>query len=364
MRLQVAGALVALAMTAGAAGAQVVEAGPLTLDFSGRAQVQFNTTSVDGEDLGLAEGPATTAFETRRIRFGTRFAYDEWLTGLVEADFAGGGARLTDGYIDARLADGFAVRAGQFKKPFGLIELTSSTQTLTIERSVRMRGLEDLLAAAGAVIGEEQYLLSEAMYVGRQVGVMVHGDLGPLGYAGGVFNGEGANERDVRSSKALAGRLTYGLAEPLVLGAGVSVQPTGQLDAAGDELHATAYSLDAEYGRFRGDGLHLMAELMLGDNPLLLVADEMPDMVGVQAVAAWFAPRSGGRVEGIEPLFRASWADPDTDVDSDAGLTLTPGLNLYFTGRNRFMVNGEVYLPSQDGLDAEYALVAQLQIYF
>lgn len=355
--------LAAGALLAGSgAQAQTVQAGGLELDLSGRVQAQFNTTSIGEGDL--EEAPAATVFETRRVRFGTRFDYDGWLTGTVEADFGGESALLTDGFIDVQLAEGFVVRAGQFKKPFGLIELTSSTQILTIERSARIRGLEDLLSEAGTVIGEEQWLLDEAMYVGRQIGVMAHGAVGRVGYAAGVFNGEGANAPDEEGSKAFAARLTYAVAAPLVLGAAFGSQPS-TIEPDGDEIQVEAFSVDAEYGTFRGEGLHLMAEAMVGENPLVLdVADGDPaTMAGAHIVAAWFVPREGGRVEGVEPVLRVSWGDPGGE-DDESGLLVTPGANLYFTGRNRFMVNGEVYLPSQQGLDPAYALVAQLQIYF
>ena len=86
-------------------------------------------------------------------------------------------------------------------------------------------------------------------------------------------------------------------------------------------------------------------------------------MVGAQAVAGWFAPRAG-RVEGVEPVLRVSWGDPDTGGASDEGLLVTPGVNLYFTGRNRLMLNGDVYVSAREGLEAQHALVAQLQVYF
>ncbi len=104
---------------------------------------------------------------------------------------------------------------------------------------------------------------------------------------------------------------------------------------------------------------------MFGDNPLLIgpLDPDPSTMLGGQVVAAWFAPRDG-RVEGVEPLLRLSWADPDTDADDDTGLLLTPGVNLYFSGRNRLMLNADVYVPSASDVDTEYGLVAQLQIYF
>ena len=359
MRRLLGGVMLLLAGT-GYAGAQEVQAGPLTLDFTGRAQIQLNTTSIGDDELGPDNGVAGAAFETRRIRFGTAFAYEDWVTGVLEVDFGGATAALTDAYIDVALAEAFAISAGQQKKPFGLFELTSNTKILTAERTARLRGLEDYL---GGVPGDAHTLLDENMYLGRDIGVIVHGAVGPVGYAAGVFNGSGPNTREALGSKAYAGRLTFGATEALVLGAALSRQPAGTPGTDGDELIGTAWAVDAELGAFREPGLHIMAEVMGGDDPLLTTAGAMPTMLGAQAAAAWFVPRTG-RVEGVEPVLRASWGDPDADADADEGLLVTPGINLYFTGRNRLMLNGDVYLPSGDGLDTQFGLVAQLQVYF
>lgn len=345
---------------AAGAGAQVVQAGPLTLDFTGRAQIQLNTTSIGDDELGPDNGIAGSAFETRRIRFGTEFEYEEWITGVLEVDFGGSTAALTDAYVDLALAEAFALSAGQQKKPFGLFELTSNTKILTIERTARLRGLEDYL---GGVPGEAHTLLEENMYLGRDIGVVVHGDLGRVGYAAGVFNGSGPNSREALGSKAYAGRLTLAAAEHLVVGAALSRQPAGRAAADGDELIGTAWAVDAELGAFRRPGLHVMAEVMGGDDPLSGAGGDAATMLGAQGAAAWFVPRRG-RIEGLEPLLRASWGDPDTEADGDEGLLVTPGVNLYFTGRNRLMLNGNIYVPSQDGLETQYGLLAQLQVYF
>jgi hypothetical protein len=351
--------LVLAAASASPAPAQSIRAGELELDLTGRVQFQFNSTSVDGDDV--AAPPAATAFETRRIRFGTNFRYGEWITGKVEADFAGSGAVLADGYVDLAVAGPLHVRAGQFKTPFGVFELESSTRIRTIERGLRIRGLTDVVG----VPGETQWLLGAAGHLGRQIGVVVHGEAGTLGYEAGVFNGEGANVRETEGSKAFAGRLTYGVLPSLVLGAAVSDQPTGLFDGADGaaEVRSRAVEVDASWGSFRAEGLHARAEWMLGENPLAGPVGTPATMTGVHALVSWFQPRAG-RVEGIEPVLRLSWADPDTGADGDDGMLVTPGLNLYFNGRNRLMVNGDVYLPGQDALDPELALVAQLQVYF
>ena len=337
-------------------GAQSVRVGELELELTGRVQVQLNSTSIDEAEIG--EDLPATAFAMRRARLGTGFAYGEWITGEVEADFAGTGASLTDAYIDLALTDGVSIQVGQFKKPFGLIELESSTKIRTVERGVRIRGLEELVGLPA----ETQYLLDETGYLGRQIGVMAHGGVGALGISAGVFNGEGANTRETKESKAYAARATYAALDLLELGAGVSVQPTGGFEGD-DELYGTAIEIDATWGEFRRPGLHAKAEWMRGENGLTATVTELPSMTGVHGLVAWFAP-TDGRVEGIEPVFRLSWADPNDEVDGDQGLLLTPGVNLYFNDRNRLMLNGDVYLPGRDDLDPVVGLIAQLQVYF
>lgn len=342
-----------LSGVAGAA-AQVVEAGPLVLDFSGRVQVQLNTTSVDAV-AGSAE-VAESAFELRRTRLGADFVFDGWLSGKLEAELTGPAARLTDAYIDVPLGAGVAVRAGQFKKPFGIIELESSTRTPMIERGVRIRGLPSVVD----VPGETQWLLEHSGYVGRDVGVMLRGGTGGVSLAAGVFNGEGANTREAAGTKAFALRAAYAIGAKLEVGGGLSVQPGSVAGEA--DVHGTVWGVDASWGGFRQEGLRVMAEAMVGDNPLTGLRQDAR-MRGAHAVASWFAPRQG-RVDGIEPLLRVSWADPDTGVESNEGALLTPGVNLYFGGGNRLMLNTEMYLPSGVKADPCYAAVAQLQIHF
>lgn len=344
----------------GGARAQGIRAGPAVLDFTGRAQLQLHTTSIGEAELGPERPVATLAFETRRVRFGVDLAFEEWITASIEAELAGAAPRLTDGFVDLALAESFALRAGQFKKPFGLFELTSNTTIPMVERAARLRGLGDYLATPA---GDPHFLLAAGGYVGRDIGVMAHGAAGRIGYAAGIFNGSGPNAREQLGSKAVAARVTLLAAERLTLGAGVSRQPTALPGAGGEELVGTAWSVDASYGAFRAPGPRVMAELMRGDDPLLAAAGALPPMLGVHAAAGWFVPRTG-RVEGLEPALRLAWGDPDRGRADDEGLLVTPGVNFYFTGRNRLMVNADFYLPAQDALEMQYGLVAQLQVHF
>ncbi len=371
-----AAAVILMVAMPGPASAQAIDAGPFKLDFTGRVQTQFNTTSVDEDDIGEPIGWST--FETRRVRLGIQVEYGDWMTGKLEPDFALGRLELKDAWINWAFDPAFEVRFGQFKKPFGRIELISSTQIVPIERGVRIRGLVDAfrprLDVDGSaifidfdgdlVLGEEYELLDVLGYLGRDLGVSIHGDLADrVGYTVGVFNGNGADARDDNDGKSAAGRLTVDPVGslPLSLGAGVSYRETVVDGVLGDELDlgGTAFELDAEWGAFRRPGLHLLLEGAAGEN--LTVNDPF---LAAQGWISYFRPLQGGKVEGLEPLVRLSWADPNTDRDDDDGLLLTPGFNAYFFGRNRFMVNWDVFFSGIEDFDTENALRVQGQVYF
>jgi hypothetical protein len=363
-------------LVAAPVAAQTVTAGDVTLRLSGRMHFQFNTTSVRAGDLaepGEVASVAGTTFETRRVRMMVQVTIKDWITGYVEPDF--GLARLTlkQVWMNFGFSDAFQVRIGQFKKPFSQIQLTSSLQTATIERSLRIRNLaeayENLDDASGApaltrfrgdvVLGEEQEILDRFGYVGYDMGVAAHGKLGVFGYDVGAFNGAGPDTRDDTDGKAIAGRLTWTapLETPLTLGAAASYSEIAA--TAAHVADGTAWSLDLELGAFRRTGLHLLAEIARGDN----LATDHPFVAG-QAIASWFVPRRNPRFDGLELVARASWGDPDRETDGDHGTLLSPGVNVYFDSKNRFMLNWDVFAPGGDRFQTRYALRAQAQLHW
>ncbi len=139
---------------------------------------------VDDPD-GLGAG----TFYVRRIRpvlQGTLYGRFDF---KLMPNFAQGRAELQDAYLDARLADAFAVRAGKFKVPVGLELLQSPTDLALVELA-----------------------FPTALVPNRDVGVQAHGEvLGRrLAYQLGVFNGtlDGASaDADTDDGVEVAGRL-------------------------------------------------------------------------------------------------------------------------------------------------------------
>lgn len=322
----------------------VVTEGPIRVELSGRVQTQFNTSSADS---------TFSTFEHRRVRLGAGLTIDDWIEGRVDANFAHG-FRLEDAWMNLGFHPAFQIQVGQFKKPFSRIELTSSSTIFPIERGLRIRGLDP--------ISEHHLLLDENGYLGRELGAQIHGDAGVFRYSLGAFNGTGPNLRDENDAKSFAGRLVLKLFEaPFEIGGAASYREFAVVDSLGVEETESgmAVELDMQYGGFRDPGLGILVEVMQAKN--FLIDDPM---VGAQGILHWFQPLGDGRLEGIEPLVRASYGDASTQFEGNSGLLLTPGLNVYFQGRNRLMLNWDYFKPELDVLDPEHAIRAQLQLYF
>lgn len=357
-------------------GAQTIELdGGARLRLTGRLQVQYNTSSLARNGEATVGTIPFSTFETRRARLGVQADLSDWIKSQIEAEFASRDVTLKNAYVDLAFDPRFGVRVGQFKKPFSRIELTSSTAIIPIERGLRIRGLTQSLlapAAPGApipfpkldgepLLPEEQALVATLGYTGYDLGVEVHGKIGRLGYQAGAFNGNGGGSAQP-GGHAFAGRLTYQPlpGRPLTLGAAASyLGRGGQEEGVSSGRAGTAFEIDAEWGAFRRPGLHLIAEAALGDNLV-----EERTFSGVQVIAASFRPLDNAKLEGIEPLLRVSYGNASHGRPDDEGWLLTPGINLYFAGRNRLMLNWEIFAPGSDRYKAANALRAQAQIHF
>lgn len=364
------------------AQAPVIELGAVKARIIGRVQAQFSTTSVSESDL-LAGGarPAAipaTLFETRRVRLGTELEFGKGVTGKIEAEMAMARLQLREAWVNFEIDPAFQLRMGQWKKPFSLMQLTSSTRWPVIERSVRLRGLTDQLAADDTrrvmttfrntmLLGEQHYLLEVQNYNNFDLGAGLRGRAGGATYELAVFNGPGSDAVDDNNSKSVAGRVTYKLRmkKPVVLGGAFSTRDfrVRQLPTI-ESRTGTAFEADVEIGEFRTKGLRVLAEASTGRN--LAVADtaDHKQFAGAQAIVSWFSPVTSAKLEGWELAGRLSWGDPLRGVDADEGMLLTPGLNLYWAGRNRLMFNWDVFKPAGSQFSTEHALRVQAQIAF
>jgi hypothetical protein len=319
-----------------------------TITFGGRLHMQYAHSSMDAAD---------NDFLIRRARMIAEVRVNDFMSGRVQPDFAGGGAALKDAYVSLDFSEAFELTLGQFKRPFDIFELASSTDLSLIERDGRVEGLS-ACAGVGSICSYSRF--TEALgYSDRDLGVRVSGASGTLGYQASLTNGTGADTPDENDRKSVSGRVTWSATDRVRVSGQIGLHD--YVDAAGDAT-AVAFGGDVEVGTWR-EGLHVQAAFVAGDNWRALDPQLDPaTFLTWQAVASYYHPLAGDRIAAVEPLARMSWGDPDRDADDDGGILLTPGVMLYVLGRNRIGVNLDYYAP-QSG-SSELSLKVQSYLYF
>lgn len=320
----------------------------LQIDIGGRVQTQFNTTTV------FSEAPSELILRRVRLEFDVKV--NDLISGAIDPDFAGNEVSLKDVYLKLNFSPAFQVLTGQAYKPFGLIEQTSSTRILPIERGLRVRGLSAV---------DEYALVNGLEYSDRDIGLQVMGEPGfiPLGfrYQAGIFRGPLHGSSNIDDSYQYAARVTVQPIDVVTIGGGWSSRHflESPVDESDPFERGHAFEVDLEVGTF-APGLHLLGEVAWGD-----AGPAMPgDFFGAQGWLGWRSEPVGRWLSAIEPIFRASYGEV-ADGGGATSTLLTPGLNVYFGGRNRFMVNYDFVLLGADVEDdTEGSFKAQMQMAF
>lgn len=346
----------------------------------GRIQVQGRTSScsgfpIEGASACREDVPGVDWFLNRaRITLDIRVA--DWIEGRIEPDFGEvDEVTLKDAWGGVRLNPHAFLKIGQFKRPFDGFQLTSSTQILTIERDIDIPGVDPLRAAS------YDELTTRLALSDRDVGIQVDGEAadGRFRYWVGAFNGQGPEDNgDVNTEKQFVARGQLSTAAgtlPLDLAAAAAFTDVPFTRASGelDGEYFTAVELWGELGAFE-PGPHLQAGLTLGENPLedesggdpaLEAGEDFASMLAWQVVGAWrFDVPGSFFVEAVEPLLRVTRADPNRDLEADAAWGFTPGVQVFFDGRNKLALNWDFASFEAEELRSENSFKAQYQLHF
>ena len=355
------------------------------IDMSGRLQLRAQSSSCSNFS------PSSTATACsgdvagldmfiRRARLTFDVRLNDWISGKFEPDFgAVDGVEIKDAYGRLDLnpeADNThaQVTVGRFKRPFDAFQMRSSTQILTIERDVDVAGIS---GETGLSLDE---LATRNGLSDRDIGVMVDGgDANDrFHYWVGVFNGRsGVANESVVAQKQFIGRGQVNVSNgetPLAIAGAVAF--TSAPFTNSDETLGSRYvgnvELFAELGDFSG-GPHVMAGLVFGKNTLENTSGTMPDLAGGdplanmltwQVIGSWKSDVGDAYFfEAIEPLFRITMADPNRDLTDDVVYGFTPGVQIFFSGRNKLALNWD-FMKLGGGRGSENSFKAQYQFHF
>ncbi|MFQ6047553.1 MAG: porin [Gemmatimonadales bacterium] len=324
------------------------------ITITGRVHTQFNTTSADGE--------IDSEFLMRRVRLTGELHISDFVSGKVQPDFGEGKITLKDAYLRLTFDPAFRATLGQFKRPFDLFELTSSTQILVIERAGGIRGLSTCSGPGG--ICSLSRFTEKLGYSDRDIGVLIDGrdPSRKFRYMLSATNGAGANKDEENDRKSFGGRAEFTPMTDLRVSGNVALHDYSNDTTAADE-YAVAFGGDLEWGNYT-EGIHLKVGAVAGDNWRNLSATGDPSkFLTAQGIVSYKYALAENRFLGaVEPVARVSWGDPDTDASDDEGLLFTPGLVIHFTGRNKIALNVDVWSPSQG--NTEWSLKVQSYLHF
>lgn len=327
-----AAALAVIALGPGLEAQTAISARGADIRIGGRLHQQFYSSSVAGE---------SSTFFTRRARVILDGTFTDLVSGRLQGELAGT-AKLVDAYIRLNFSPTFRVTMGQFKRPFDIFLLSSSTDLSLVERTGKISGY-DLCSGVGSICSYGR-LTETLRYSDRDSGIMVSGSSGQVSYSAAVTNGTKLGTDDENDGKSLSGRVSIMAAENVQVSANAAVKD--YVDPSDETAHAIAWGGDVQVGDWR-DGLLVLAGVVSGDNWLSLDASDNPGaFLTGQVAVSYFFPVDNDRVSGIEPLGRISVSDPDDSIDEDGGLLLTPGFMVYFSGRNKLGFNYDYYAPS------------------
>ena len=339
--MSVGGATAAAAQTT-----PVLRVNAAEIQFNGRVQTQFNTSTV--EDVPESE------LILRRVRLEVTVRANPFVSGKLSSDWAGDRVSVKDAYLKLELDPALQFLMGKAYRPFSLIEQTSSTRILPIERGLSIRGLD----------AEDEFeVVHDLGYSDRDIGVQLLGapagaPLG-LGYAAGVFAGPLAGKTGNEATYQYVARATVRPLPGLVVGGAWNNRAFADSVAGGLDIErGNAFEVDAELGSY-APGLHLLGELALGDYDTF----DDSDFLGA---SGWLAYRTGAvnaALAGVEPLVRASYSSIDGPHEDRGGTLLTPGVNFYFGGLNRIMFNYDIWMPTGNG-GTQRSFKTQFQLAF
>jgi len=337
-------------LAASAARAVEIDSKAEKITLTGRVQPLWTYSSFE-------DGNPSNEFLLRRARLAMKVKINDWISGVVEPDFGEGKLALKDAYFAFEpVEDRLEFIVGQTKRRYDLFELTSSTQILVIERDGRIGRLK---------VPSLSFLTEELGYADRDIGLFVLGNTASerVRIEAAVTNGAGANTKPTIGEKAFQGRVSVEpiASRPLTVNGGVSLRPyestfdrvTGVDTVSVTNVeYGTAFEGSIEYGKWER-GPHVQAGVVGGtnfDSDIGGVAKtdnrDAASFLALQGIVTYkkaFANPTW--FEAVEPLVRVSWADPNTDVDNDGGIVITPGVNLFVTGRTRMMANVDVFVP-------------------
>jgi hypothetical protein len=374
-----------------------IETKDVDLTFHGRLQMHGWSSSCSGFVPGLPgndpddacqDGASPFDLFIRRAYATVEAEIVDFLDIKLQFDFSGfEDVAIKDAFARLNFFPALKVRFGNFRRPFDGFQLTSDTKMLVVERDLDIPGVSPLRALSFDEL-TTRFRISD-----RDVGIELSGDVagGRVSYWAGYFAGQqvqesldtlpNADSRGQWFARAQANLRVGSMPLDIAVAGAVTDRPFVTEDGV---TFTGKYFANLELWLQLGDfekGLLFQGGYMYGQNPFENLQGDILDFPPTDefARAQTWQVQGGYRfitrpkdytgsiakrpIEAIEPIFRVTWADPNIDIDEDDNWGLTPGIQVFFYGRNKLALNWDVALFT-DGTNRASSFKLLLAGYF
>ena len=328
--------------------------GGSAVTLGARAQIQYEASSVED---------TPSSFFVRRAWVTMDGRLNDLVTARVQYDIDGD--KVLEAYLELTPSEALQIQLGQFKKGMSYFWLVPNAWLPVIERNARVTGV-DHCPGVGGVCSYGQFTGALGLD-NYEPGILAQGRVSErFGYRFTLTNGEGIGNKDVNHAKSASGRVSLFPGGSSRVSAYFAFDET--LDSHGETMGVPAFGAEVELGTWL-DGPHLIANALRGRNWKL---SDDAKFSTFQLMAFWylpFAPES--RFAAIEPMLRLSWVDSGAEGRDGAsgwpasngvtGTVITPGVMVYFVGRNGISTNLDIYTS---GDRTEWSLKVQAFAFF
>lgn len=270
-------------------------------------------------------------FRIRRARVGLKGEILKSIDYVLQIDAAKSPV-LLDAKVEITFSPHAKLTLGQFKVPFSLENLTSSSALDTINRSQTVENL-----CPGRDIRAQ----------GRDIGVVLSGKFSRIEYSLGVFNGEGSNRADTNEKKDLVARLGFSPFDFITF------------SLSHYQGKSTLFGGDSVADRDRtGIDIFLVHEQISVKGEYIAARDYQTDKYGWYIQGGYFLV-----ADKIQALVRYDSYDLNIDIQGDRNDVITLGLNWFFSKKTKLQIN---YEHHQEGLTgtSENIILTQFQAGF
>ncbi|NIM58204.1 MAG: hypothetical protein GTO16_04585 [Candidatus Aminicenantes bacterium] len=291
-----------------------------SMQLSAYTQVRYTHTDEDMNE-----------FRIRRARAGLKGGILQRINYILQIDSVKSPV-LLDAKVEIDFSPYAKLTFGQFKVPFGLENLTSSSALDTINRSQTVENLCPSRDVGGQ---------------GRDIGLALSGNFSGIKYSLGIFNGEGANRADTNEKKDLVARLGFSLLDSLTL------------SLSHYQGKSTLFGGDSVVDRDRtGVDIYLVHEQISVKAEYISARDYRADRLG------WYIQGGYNFVQDkIQAIVRYESYDADRDIEGDRIDIITLGLNWFFSKMTKLQINYEHHTAGLTGT-SEDVILAQFQAGF